>query len=141
MQVDWTTVEAVASTKAIDLWYLFPIGMGVNRLLQKNGHFSDGFSTRLDKVFGTHKWESFFYRKNALPGLYGEETVIQKDADFSRIIEFLLGRFRSVYAGVADNPLILRNSRNSPLFLLCFASGNPRGSETAVKIAQHILKE
>jgi hypothetical protein len=34
---------------------------------------------------------------------------------------------------------LLRNSRNNPLYLLCFASGNPRGAKTAVKIAQDIL--
>src|SRR5688500_3095197 len=27
MQVDWTTVEAIARTKAIDLWVLFPLGI------------------------------------------------------------------------------------------------------------------
>ena len=33
MQVEWKSIEAVASTQAIDLWLLFPLGMGVNRLL------------------------------------------------------------------------------------------------------------
>jgi three-Cys-motif partner protein len=36
MQVDWATIEAIASTKAIDLWLLFPLGMAVNRLLTKS---------------------------------------------------------------------------------------------------------
>jgi len=44
------------------------------------------------------------------------------------------------FAGVAENPLLLRNSKNNPLYLLCFASGNPRGAKTAIKIAQDILK-
>jgi three-Cys-motif partner protein len=29
MQVDWSTIEALAATKAIDLWYLFPLGVGM----------------------------------------------------------------------------------------------------------------
>ena len=36
MQVDWATIEAMAYTKAIDLWILFPLGVGVNRLLLRN---------------------------------------------------------------------------------------------------------
>jgi three-Cys-motif partner protein len=28
MQVEWSTIEALAATKAIDLWYLFPLGIG-----------------------------------------------------------------------------------------------------------------
>lgn len=35
MQVDWTTIEAIARTKAIDLWLLFPLGQAVNRLLTR----------------------------------------------------------------------------------------------------------
>jgi three-Cys-motif partner protein len=36
MQVDWSTIEAVARTKAIDMWLLFPVGIGVNRLLKRD---------------------------------------------------------------------------------------------------------
>jgi three-Cys-motif partner protein len=33
MQVDWAIIEAIAATKAIDLWLLFPLAVAVNRLL------------------------------------------------------------------------------------------------------------
>jgi three-Cys-motif partner protein len=33
MQVEWATIEAMAGTKSIDLWVLFPLGVGVNRFL------------------------------------------------------------------------------------------------------------
>ncbi len=33
MQVEWSTVQALAATQAVDLWYLFPLGVGVARLL------------------------------------------------------------------------------------------------------------
>ncbi len=45
----------------------------------------------------------------------------------------------NVFEQVADNPLLHYNSKNVPLYLLCFAAGNPKGAPTAVKIAQHIL--
>ena len=35
-QVEWTTIEALAATKAIDLWYLFPAGLGVHRQIGKS---------------------------------------------------------------------------------------------------------
>ena len=31
MQVEWSTIEAVAKTKSVDMWLLFPLGIGVNR--------------------------------------------------------------------------------------------------------------
>jgi hypothetical protein len=43
-------------------------------------------------------------------------------------------------AQVAPNPLILTNSKEVPIYLLCFAAGNPKGGPTAVKIANDILK-
>ena len=36
MQVDWSTFEAIAATKAIDLWILFPLGQAANRLPSRN---------------------------------------------------------------------------------------------------------
>jgi len=51
-----------------------------------------------------------------------------------------VARLKTVFARVAENPLALRNSTNTPLYLLCFAAGNPKGAATAVKIAGDILK-
>jgi hypothetical protein len=55
MQVDWTTVEAIARTKAIDLWVLFPLGIGVNRLLTKSGDIPDSL------------WDAKVYYDSARP--------------------------------------------------------------------------
>lgn len=41
MQVEWKTIEAVARTNAIDMWYLFPIGVAVNRLLRRDGRIPE----------------------------------------------------------------------------------------------------
>jgi three-Cys-motif partner protein len=35
MQVSWQTLEAVAATKSIDAWILFPLCVGITRLLSK----------------------------------------------------------------------------------------------------------
>ena len=36
MAVQWSTIEAIAKTQAIDLWIFFPLGIAVNRLLKKD---------------------------------------------------------------------------------------------------------
>lgn len=48
-------------------------------------------------------------------------------------------RLRQVFPGVAT-PGVLRNSSNNPLCLLCFAVGNERGKDLALRIARHLLK-
>lgn len=50
-------------------------------------------------------------------------------------------RLKTVFARVVEQPGILRNSANSPLYLFCFAAGNPRGAPIAVRIAEHLLRE
>lgn len=139
MQVEWKTIEAIAHTKGIDLWILCPLGQAVNRLLTKRQPPPDMWAERLTKFFGTDDWKKAFYRKSKQTTLFGSEDSLQKDADFDSIGKFFISRLETVFAKVAPNPLPLRNSKNVPIFLLCFASANPKGAPTAVKIAQNIL--
>ncbi len=140
MQVTWDTMKAIAETKAIDLWILFPLGIGVNRLLRRDAKISEGWQRRLDDFFGTADWRSAFYETKAEQGLFGSEATTEKVADFAGIAAFFVKRLETIFAGVAKNPLALHNSANTPLYLLCFAAGNDLGARTAVKIAQDILK-
>jgi three-Cys-motif partner protein len=140
MQVIWETIEAIAKTKAIDLWYLFPLGIAVNRLLKKNGQINQSLRNKLDILFGTSDWYESFYERKVRSGLFGENSVVEKIANYEAIGKYFVARLKRIFPGVAENPLPLLNSKNNPLYLLCFASGNPRGANTAVKIAQDILK-
>ncbi len=140
MQVIWETVEAIAKTKAIDLWYLFPLGIAVNRLLKKNGEINEPLRNKLDNLFGTSDWYKSFYEKRVRSGLFGQNSVTEKIADYEAIGKYFVGRLKKIFPGVAENPLPLLNAKNNPLYLLCFASGNPRGAKVAIRIAQDILK-
>jgi len=140
MNVSWETIEAVARTEAIDIWYLFPLGVGVNRLLKKDGNIPDGWRRRLDNIFGNSDWEGIFYQKQVMPSLFGDEEVVTKVGDFGQIADYFVQRLRTVFPGVANNPLQLMNSRSNPLYLLCFAASNKGGAKLALKIAEHILK-
>jgi len=140
MQVRWNTITAIAGTKAIDLWILFPLS-AVNRLLKRTGEISQAWRKTLDEMFGSSDWYEAFYRTRTFTNIFGsEQTDTIKLADFDSIGQYFVKRLTTVFAGVAQNPLPLLNSRNTPLYLLCFASGNPKGSKTAIKIAQDILK-
>ena len=140
MQVTWDTMKAIAKTKAIDLWILFPLGIGVNRLLRRDAKIPDAWQRRLDDFFGTPDWQGAFYETKTEEGLFGSEATTQKVASFDSIARFFVERLKSIFPGVAKNPLALLNSANTPLYLLCFAASNERGAKTAVKIAQDILK-
>lgn len=140
MQVTWETRKAISATKAIDLWILFPLGVAVNRLLKRNGRLFPKTKVRLDALFGLDDWYNAFYQESDIDDLFSQEIQIQKIARFDSIAQYFVRRLKSIFAGVAENPLPLYNSTNNPLYLLCFACGNERGKLTALKIAQDILR-
>lgn len=135
MQVEWKTIESIASTKAIDLWILFPLGVAVNRMLKKDGKINEVWRNRLDLLFGTDDWYDHFYQEVSQKTLFGSRTSIEKTSDFDTISKYFIARLRSVFSEVVETPFYLLNSRNNPLYLLCFASNN----KTAKKIAGQIL--
>jgi three-Cys-motif partner protein len=139
MQVDWKTVESIAATQAIDLWLLFPLGIGVNRLLTRSGEIPASWRRRLDTLLGTEDWYEEFYRVESNPGLFAaaEDRVVK--ATTETIGRYFNERLRTVFAAVADEPKVLRNKAQCPLYLLCFAVGNRNGAPIALRIANHLL--
>jgi three-Cys-motif partner protein len=140
MQVEWTTIEALAATKGIDLWYLFPLGVGVARLLKRDGKIDETWQKRLDLLFGTSAWRTRFYEVQTTQTLFGDQESVERTATVENIRAFINERLAGSFAGVAKG-LVLRNSKSSPLYLLCFAAANKRGAPTALRIAQDILDE
>ncbi len=141
MQVEWTTIEAIAGTGAIDLWLLFPLGIGVNRLLTRSGEIPASWRRRLDLLLGTDEWYEAFYAVEPEPTLFDQahDRVVKASTD--AIGCYFNQRLKTVFAGVAEEPGVLRNSRNNPLYLLCFAVGNERARDIALRIATHLLRE
>ncbi len=140
MQVDWETVKMLGDTKGVDLWYLFPLGQGVNRLLTKTRMPTSGNAAKLTSIFGTDNWKEEFYKESNQTDLFGAFQPVLKDANFSSISQFIVSRLNTIFAGVTQNPLPLRNSKNYPIFLLIFASANEKGSRVALRIANNLLK-
>ncbi len=144
MQVKWSTLEAIASTRAIDMWLLFPLGQAINRLLTTKKIPEGSLAERLTETFGIEEWREAFYKPNL--GQQGSlflssDQHFAKDTDFEGIAGFFLERLGSIFHSVAPNYYPLRNSKKVPLYLLCFAVGNPNGAPTAIKIASHLLKQ
>jgi three-Cys-motif partner protein len=138
MQVEWTTIEALAATKGVDLWYLFP---GIARLLRHDGDIDERWKARLDLLLGTEEWRTRFFPIRKKWNLFGETEETERDATEDAIAEFIRERLATCFGGKVAKTLILRNSRRSPLYFLCFAAANERGSAAALRIANSILDE
>ena len=100
---------------------------------------SPSHSARLDTVFGGREhWENF-YQPQAQLSLFGDANI-ERLGGSDQIASLYQQRLRGIFTKVADGSRRLLNTKNSPLFELFFASGNPAGAPIAVRIADHILK-
>jgi three-Cys-motif partner protein len=140
MEVEWSTMEAIAKTQGIDVWILFPAGIGVNRQLGADGNVPVWAQDAFDRLFGTRDWHGRFYAKGGIQDLFGGGERSTKVADASVITAFYLERLASIFPHVAPKPLVLCNRNEAPMFALFFAAAHPKYGATAVKIAQHILE-
>jgi three-Cys-motif partner protein len=126
LQVTWDTLAAIASSKALDVWALFPSGMGLNRLLTKSGDIPHEWQDTLDRSLGTKEWRSAFYRNEQEPDLFaGKRSKTVKDADPLKLEKFYLNRLRAIFPIVMNKCIRLTNSKDQTMYLLCFASANP----------------
>lgn len=141
-QFSWSSLESVAKTGSIDVWYLFPFH-AVNRMLKKEADFEQKWVSCLNRVFGDENWRTRFYEQNRMISLFDEDMPDVKTTKVEDIKDYIIERLETVFPKVSHYPRILRNNNNSPLFIFCFAvsSTKKRAQNLALKIADYILKE
>lgn len=142
MEVDWNTVEAIAKTRAVDLWYFFPL-MGLYRQASRDIVAIDRTKReKLNRVLGTTDWEKEWYQTpSGSTDLFDDPVNAIRTADVSKIESYVKLRLQSAFKGGVLNPLRIRNARGAPLASLFFAiaNPNPKAVKTATSIASHIL--
>lgn len=136
MQINWASIEQLKGTRA-DIWILVPTGVIINRLLDKKGELKH--SEKLKSFFGLEEEEirNFFYSTKTENTLFGEIDQVQKiTRPIQKISELYIQQLKNIWKHVSEKPLILKNSKGTPIFHFIFASNN----ETALKIANQIVQ-
>lgn len=135
MQLDWASIERLAHTK-IDLWILIPTGVIVNRLLDKKMEL-----VYLDKIksflgMTEEEIQLEFYRIESNQTLFGETSnIIKVGNSINRIARLYISKLKTIFEEVSEEPLVLFNSKNVPIYHFAFASSKT----TAKKIATDII--
>ena len=142
-EVKWDTLKIVSSTKAFDVWYLFPFSAAV-RMMKNDGKIDDSWKVKLNMLFGDDGWFDRFYMLNPQMTLFDEENNdnLIKVVNTLELSNYITERLQSIFSAVAKSPKLLYNTRNTPLFLFCFAvaNDNPRAYTLAMRCADHILR-
>lgn len=132
MNAQWETMEAIAKEELIDVWVLFPLDHAVHRLLMGDGErVTDGWSKRLDAIFGTHQWADRLEAQGTDP----------KAGNLKVLADFYQERLKTIFPAMAENPQVMTNPKSNPIFMFCFAVGNSADHEQALalRLADKIL--
>lgn len=139
MNLKWASLISIAKTQAFDIWYLFPLS-ALNRVLAKDGIIPQSTKSIITDLLGTDEWEKEIYYESPQLSLFGNTDI--ERIPINGITSYVIKRLKTVFPGVSEKSMILRNPKNnSPLFLLCFAVSNPskKAIEISLNAADHIL--
>jgi three-Cys-motif partner protein len=129
--VHWDTLCAVARTRAIDVWYLFPLS-GVYRQMARDRELvDDSKAAALTRILGTTEWRDVLYRESPNFELFGDPRMHRREVP--EIRQFVTDRLMTVFPKVIEpRTICLPGSGGrpgAPLFDLYFAVSNSRRSD------------
>jgi three-Cys-motif partner protein len=136
MSVNWSSVASLKNL-GIDLWILVPTGIGVNRMLTRDGIIFEPWMQKLENFLGYTREEimEHFYKFSTQQTLFGEDTIIQKEKNAVLLASELYTRkLNEVFSHVSKS-FVLRNIQNAIMYHFIMASNN----RNAVKIANDVI--
>jgi three-Cys-motif partner protein len=133
-QIHWATLEAIAKTKGIDLWYLFPSGLGVFRQISREGTIDPTHEASVDSIFGTRDWQSAFVNRLTQADLFGERSETARIATTQVITAYMIGRMKTIFRGGVLDESVPLGSKGNHMYSLLFAWANP--GKAASKLAK-----
>ena len=143
-EVEWATIEKIASFKALDTWILFPTS-AIARMLPRNktpNDLSPSLSKSLTRIYGDESWRKL-YKPTSQTSLFNFDKEKEVREGHSReFIEIYKKKLKELFRDrFLQQSRDLTNSKGGPLFEFMFCAGNPRGVPIAKKIAKHIIEK
>jgi three-Cys-motif partner protein len=95
MTVDWTTLKAIADTKAIDIWYLFSLSGLYRQAARRIDTVDQTKRAAISRMLGSDDWEKELYapspQKNLLSEL-ADPAELQREADVRGLEKYVQAR-------------------------------------------------
>lgn len=138
MQVRWETLKALADTRRVDVWFLFPLE-AIGRQLAHNLSAVDQWKqARLDAVFGGPEWRDELYAQQSAPGLFGD-APIDKNRKVSKaeIEAYFAKKLDGIFSYVSP-PLPLGEGARQQFSLFLLVAND---SHAAVNLARNAMKD
>lgn len=141
--VAWDTVKAIAAKPGVDLWYLFPAGLGVVRQMSHDARIQKDAEDSLDQMFGDHDWFSSLTEKNTqLDMLDHHSEARRKVATADAVTRYMIAKMKTIFDGRVLDQWLPLGKQGGHWYSLIFAWSNPRKAATnlASKVAKEIMR-
>ena len=143
MQLEWSTLEKVAATKAIDVWFLFSLAGLYRQATRELSNIDEHKRAALTRMFGSDAWEQELYPKTMREDLFDgiSEEPRRRSADVAGLEAYARSRLETIFATVLKPlPLPLHKKPQRFSLFLCISNDDPKAIGLATKIGNHILK-
>jgi three-Cys-motif partner protein len=132
LSVDWTTLEVLAGTSAVDVWYFFNLE-GVTRQCAHNPEKMDAAKiARLNAVFGSSEWRTEFYNGTAGLDLFSQQSD-RRSASKEAISAYATRRLGELFDYVSPPIPLLVEGRGHAFSLYCMSNNKNAGAQSAIK--------
>jgi three-Cys-motif partner protein len=147
LQVDWATLELLARTGAVDVWYLFPLRDVVRQLARHRSGIGPK-EARLDRVLSP-RWRDL-YSLPRVPAdrppdrdLFGDliEPKQERNATQRQIEDWFKRRLESIFPYASEPlPLLTGDSRQAFSLFLCVANRSRKAIDLAKHFHGYVMK-
>jgi three-Cys-motif partner protein len=140
MDVEWGTLDAIAKTKAIDVWFLFSLSGLYRQATRRNTDIDASKRAAVTRILGTDVWEHELYSDMGQRDMFGGQEK-QRTADVKGLERYVKARLETIFPKVFE-PLALPVQQKPQRFslFLCISNSEPKALGLATRIANHILK-
>lgn len=148
LSVKWDTLRIIAETKAIDVWYLFPLAGLYRQMAMDARAIDETKAASITSCLGTDLWRTSLYSPSRTRDLFDGQTD-ERHANWRQISEFVTARLGEVFVQVVGPKLLYQKSfdpdatglAGAPLFALYFAISNPSPAAGALacRMARDII--
>jgi len=140
-ETNWAMLRAIAATKALDMFWLFPLSAVYRNAPHDHGMLTPEKRAMVSKCLDCTEWEDSFYgaSKAVVRDLFDDAPKV-RHVDVDNIEAFVMQRLQGIFPHV-EKPARLLGTKKAPLFNLFFAIANPSpaAKKVASPIARHLL--
>jgi three-Cys-motif partner protein len=144
MGVKWQTLDMLAKTAAVDVWYLFPLNAVVRQLAHDMEAVDESKMMALSEIFGTTEWVTELYQTEVSRDLFRtDHSKTRRIADQQQIEAYVKKRLETIFTYVSDPLPLLADDSSLQKFSLFCATGStsPYAVDLIKRGVKHVLKK